>query len=377
MARDKTGCIVKRKDRPGLWVRVKYKDEAGNEKVVQRKVDNRTEGKLVIKKLLREIEDHGAKIIDGDRLTFAKLAEQYRERKLQPPTYKGETKVSGLRSYDSQRRRLATLIAYFGNKRIRNINHADIEKFKLTRLKDRNKRRPDDELKVATVNRELQLLRAVFNFARRQGWVTRNPFEQGESLISLAQETKRERILTREEEELLLAACTGRRAHLKAILICALDTALRRNEILSLRWKDVDLSGRLIVVRAATTKTLRDRTVGITDRLAVELQRLSEVAPDDPECLVFGYTDFKRSFEKACAEAGVEGFRFHDCRHAATTRMIQSGMPPAEVVKITGHSQIATFLRYVNTDGQAAQRAAMALDDWHAEGGEAEAAYIN
>lgn len=377
MAREKTGCIVKRKDRPGLWVRVKYKDAEGKEKVIQRKVDTRTEGKLVIKKLLREIEDHGAKIIDGDRLTFAKLAEQYKERKLQPPTYKGETKVSGLRSYESLRRRLATLIEHFGNKRIRNITHAEIEKFKLARLKAKNKRRPDAELQMATVNRELQLLRAVFNFAKRQGWVTRNPFEQGESLISLAQETKRERLLTREEEERLLAACTGRRAHLKAILVIALDTALRRNEILNLRWKDVNLSSRLITVRASTTKTLRDRTIGITDRLAIELQRLDELAPDDPEGLVFGYTDFKRSFEKACEVAGLTGFRFHDCRHAATTRMVQSGMPPAEVMKITGHSQMATFLRYVNTDGQSAQRAAMALDDWHAEGGEAEPAYIN
>ncbi len=377
MPREKTGSIVKRKDRTGLWVRVKYKDESGQEKVIQRKVETRTEGRLVIKKLLRQIEDHGTKIIDGERLTFTKLADIYRERKLQPPTYKGDTKVSGLRSYESLRRRLATLTTHFGNKRIRNITHADLEKFKLTRLKDKNKRRPDDELKVATVNRELQLLRAVFNFSKRQGWLTRNPFEQGESLISLAQETKRDRILTREEEEKLLAACTGRRAHLKAILICALDTALRRNEILQLRWNDVDLAGRLIVVRASTTKTMRERTVGLTDRLTGELQRLYELAPDDPECLVFGYTDFKRSFEKACEEAGLNGFRFHDCRHVGTTRMIQSGMPPAEVMKITGHSQIATFLRYVNTDGAAAQRAANALDDWHAEGESAEAVFIN
>lgn len=377
MPRQNTGCIVKRKDRPGLWVRVQYRDENGSKRVLQRKVETRTAGKLVMKKLMRVIEDHGVTFLDGDRMTFAKLAEQYNEKKLQPPTYKGETKVGGLRSYDSLRRRLATLKAHFGSKRIQNISHADIEKFKLARLKSKNKRNPTEELKIATVNRELQLLRAVFNFARRQGWVTRNPFEQGESLISLAQETKRERLLSRAEEERLLAACTGRRAHLRAILVIALDTALRRNEILSLRWKDVDLNSRLITVRASTTKTLRDRTVGITDRLTLELQRLDELAPDDPEGLVFGYTDFKRSFEKACEVAGLADFRFHDCRHAATTRMIQSGMPPAEVMKITGHSQMATFLRYVNTDGQSAQRAAMALDDWHAEGGETEPAFIN
>src|SRR5262245_46158705 len=114
MSREKTGSIVRRKDRPGLWVRVKYKDEDGKEKVLQRKVETRTEGKTLIKKLLRKIEDHGTKIIDGERLTFTKLADIYRERKLQPPVYKGDTKVSGLRSYESLRRRLVTLAEHFG-----------------------------------------------------------------------------------------------------------------------------------------------------------------------------------------------------------------------------------------------------------------------
>ncbi|MCI0336563.1 MAG: hypothetical protein L0226_03220 [Acidobacteria bacterium] len=56
MPRERTGSIGKRKDRPGLWVRVKYRDDQGRLKVLQRKVDTRTEGKTLIKKFLRETE---------------------------------------------------------------------------------------------------------------------------------------------------------------------------------------------------------------------------------------------------------------------------------------------------------------------------------
>ena len=103
-------------------------------------------------------------------------------------------------------------------------------------------------------------------------------------------------------------------------------------------------------------------------RLQEELRRLWEVAPPDPEGLVFGVKNtVKRAFATACRLAGVADFRLHDCRHTATTRMIQAGMPPMEVMKITGHRQIATFLRYLNTNDQTARRTAEALDVFYAE----------
>ena len=56
--------------------------------------------------------------------------------------------------------------------------------------------------------------------------------------------------------------------------------------------------------------------------------------------------------------AGIKGFRFHDCRHTAITRMIQAGLSPMEVVKTSGHTQMNTFARYVNPDIQAVMRIA-------------------
>jgi len=71
-------------------------------------------------------------------------------------------------------------------------------------------------------------MRRILNVAVSHGWLLRNPFDAGESLIKPGDETPRERILTREEEERLLALCEGARKHLKAIIICALDTGMRR-----------------------------------------------------------------------------------------------------------------------------------------------------
>ncbi|MBS1790591.1 MAG: site-specific integrase [Acidobacteria bacterium] len=172
--------------------------------------------------------------------------------------------------------------------------------------------------------------------------------------------------MSRDEEERLLLACVGPRAHLRPILICALDTAMRRGEIFQLRWKDVDLAAGEIMVRATTTKTGKSRTVPITSRLREELTRLKASAPPDPDGRVFGIADtIKKSFQKACKAAGVEGFRLHDARHAAITRFIEQGVPPMQVMAISGHTQMQTFARYVNADKTALRRAASAMDDWH------------
>ncbi len=367
--RTRTGYVYYDKERKSWTARITYRNESGKVRNIKRQVENRTEGKQFLNKLLREIEDHGEQIIDGDSMTFKKLAEIYEERKLTPPVYKGEAKVSGLRSHQSMKVFLKALVEHFGAKHIKSITHSDLEKFKLERLKTTTVR--GSERSITSVNRELQLMRAVLNFAKRNGWIANNPFEQGESLISQAQENRRDRVLSREEEMRLLAACNGRRAHLRSILICALDTGMRRGEILQLRWKDVNIEEGIITIRATTTKTMRPRSVPMSTRLREELKRMREKAPDDTEFLVFGIdSDVKHGFTSACEEAGIEDFHFHDCRHTATTRLAQSGLSPLEVMRITGHSQLTTLTRYFNQTNEQLKKAAAALDAFNSMGTE-------
>jgi integrase len=345
----------------GWLARLTYADETGKRRNVKRRAENKTEAKEELKRLINKLEGQGEQALDGDTMTFRDLASVYEKRKLIPAEYHGDRKVRGLRSYKTPLGYLKTLSVYFGNRRIKNITHSDVETFKQMRLKTPLSN--GDERTIAAVNRELELLRAILRFASRQGWLLRSPFELGTPLISKADEVRRERILTFEEEALLLSVCTGRRSHLKPLLIAALDTAARRGELFKLTWADVDLDNRLINLRAATTKTQRGRIIGMTQRLYSELKTLFEKSTQDKASLVFGITDtIKTSFAAACREAKIEEFRFHDCRHTAITRMVQSGMPSHLIMKVSGHTQPITFSRYVNIDEQTARQAASALD---------------
>src|SRR4028118_334582 len=125
------------------------------------------------------------------------------------------------------------------------------------------------------------MLRKMLNIAEREGWIVINSFKKGESLISNADETKRERGIKREEEIRLLNACTGRRTHLKPVLICALDTAMRKGEILTLCWDDVDFENEVITIKAFNTKTAKKRQVSMTKRLRLELGQLYDKSPKD------------------------------------------------------------------------------------------------
>ena len=116
-----------------------------------------------------------------------------------------------------------------------------------------------------------------------------------------------------------------------------------------MKWADINFQSGEIHIPQTNTKTEDARMVGITPRLREELEKLWEVSPKNSDSLVFGKIDsIKTAWKTACRLANIQDFRFHDCRHTATTRMIASGSPHTEVMKITGHTQLKTFLRYLN-----------------------------
>jgi integrase len=201
------------------------------------------------------------------------------------------------------------------------------------------------------------------NVALAEGLIIRNPFSSARSLISIADEHKRERILTREEEDRLLVACSEKRERIRPILICAIDTGMRKSEMLKLKWSDVDLVDRIINVIAFNTKTARERQLAMTERLARELDRLWDESTKDPDTLVFGIKDnIKKAFTAARSEAGIPDVRLHDLRHTHATRLIAAHIPLGEVGRILGHTQPSTTYRYVNANHETTRRAAAALD---------------
>jgi integrase len=341
--------------------------KTGKRHDLQRRGQSKAHARDLLQALLREIDATEGQGPLTERKTFAELCDYFEKHYVKAAEYVDGRKVAGVRSLGTAKGQLNVLRDYFGSCRLRSITHADVRQFREARLAQQT--RTKTQRTIASVNRELSMLRRMLNVAQREGWILRGPFAAGDSLISMADENKRERILTREEEIKLLAACdTPQRAHLKAILISALDTGLRQGEIFSLRWRDVDLENGLVNIQAFHTKTMKDRQVAITTRLAIELERLKASAPDDPNSLVFGILDnVKRSFTAARNQAGLNDLRFHDLRHTAATRLVGAHIPLSEVGRVLGHSQANTTYRYVNANVETAKRAAAALDAFNAE----------
>jgi integrase len=400
MAKERTGSIVKRKPRtksekPSWWARVTYIDPVtGKRRDLQRRADSKADARDRVHELVKEIDTTEGRTLAHERKTFIDLASYYEKHYLKPAEYIEGRKVAGLRSLEGLSGQLNAARDYFGRRSLRTITYADLADFRSQRLKTPTRgdvarhaaalkeyekaRKQKHKVErpqlivtrtIATVNRELALLRRMLNVAQREGWIARNPLSLGESLISVADEKKRERILTREEETRLLAACdNGRRRHLRPIIICALDTGMRQGEIFSLRWREVDLDKGMITVAAFNTKTMRARTISLTARLARELEALAAQAPKRPDDLVFGISDnVKRSFDTVRRAVGLEDVRFHDLRHTAATRLVGANIPLSEVGRVLGHTQANTTYRYVNANLETAKRAAAALDAFNAE----------
>jgi integrase len=209
----------------------------------------------------------------------------------------------------------------------------------------------------------------MLNIAAREGWIIRNPFGCGDSLISVADERRRERILTLDEERRLLEACEHpQRRHLRSLLICLLDTGARKGEMLKLRWKSVCFPTRIITIEGMTTKTLKPRHVAITERMREELAKMYERSDKDPESLVFGIKDnFRNSFKSACKIArvqhgGVDGLTIHSLRHTAATWLVKGQMSLQMVGRILGHSQPQTTYRYLSADAETVAQAAAIME---------------
>lgn len=144
-----------------------------------------------------------------------------------------------------------------------------------------------------------------------------------------------------------------------------------------MRWRDVDAEARLITVRAFNTKTMRERQVSVTTRLATEFERLGRAAAQDPDALVFGVSrEVRHGFKSLCEDAGLVGLRMHDLRHTHATRLDDLGFSLAKIGGQLGHTVVQTTLRYVNRDKAAVLQVATALNAFNAEatGGDGSAA---
>ena len=223
-----------------------------------------------------------------------------------------------------------------------------IERFKTERIK---------EVSPATVNRHLACLKSMFNKAIQWGKVEENPVKK---VKLLKEHNKRLRYLEKEEIVRLLARCSKR---LRPIVVLALNTGMRKGEILGLKWQDIDFKRGIIYLY--NTKNSERREIPINEMAKTALIR----TPKHPESpYVFcdkngrSFGSIRKSFFTAMKKSGIINFRFHDLRHSFASHLVMSGVDLNTVRELMGHKSLEMTLRYAHLSPDHKRRAVDILD---------------
>lgn len=226
----------------------------------------------------------------------------------------------------------------------------------------------DGDRTPSTVNRYCASLSSAFTWGVKElQWVSDNPFfkisnfDEPQGVI---------RFLSDEERAALLKECKERSQDLYAIVVLALSTGARRNELLGLTWPDIDLKTGLLTF--PKTKNGSVRRVPVTG-LALEMVR--NIAADrklkNVNGLVFpGKTKLTQNkpiaieniFKAALKAAQINNFRFHDLRHSAASYLVMAGVDMRTVAEILGHSDLKMTQRYAHLSREHISNAVGKLD---------------
>jgi integrase len=259
------------------------------------------------------------------------------------------------RGFYNERYRLTQLVKFFGTRKLSQLTRWDAEYFKIEMSKT---------VAPATVNRSLVTLKHILSMAVAWNVLPKNPFS-GVKLMRVP--NRAERILTKDEESKLLAACSMvKNPHLLAGVKLALNTGMRKGEVYGLDWEQVDFANRQIQIRNGKTAQ-SDRIIPLNDAALrvlseIHLQRAGEFVFPSNRKGDARLRDPKVGFMKAVPLAKIPHIRFHDLRHTFATRLVQAGVDLITVQQLLGHSTIAMTTRYAHSSVDAKIDAVQRLD---------------
>lgn len=223
---------------------------------------------------------------------------------------------------------------FFRGMQINTISSWHIEKYK--------SKRKADGLSLSTVNRELTVLKRIFNLGIKWNLINDNPVN-GVKFFRIP--IQKPRVLSEEEFIMLYISASE---HLKPILLVAISTGMRKGEILNLRWKDINFAENYIQV--IDSKNYESRDIPISKHLKRALLNLKEI--DSGKDYLFCYHDKKpikyiyRSFGTALKKAGINKYTFYSLRHTFATRAVMAGVDIVTLKELLGHKTIQMTMRY-------------------------------
>ncbi len=240
----------------------------------------------------------------------------------------------------SEQYRIQHLKKHLGHLRLIHLSPHEVSKYRDIRL---------GTVSPASLKRELVILSRVLTIAAKD-WgicIPKNPIP----MVSLPKVDKgRTRRLEQGEEE-----CLVDDSEIGRIITVALETAMRRSEILNIKKSDINFS--LCTLLIPTTKTDQPRTIPLSSTAISVLrsqlrasERLSGGVISLYEEPLFTYSarGVSGAFLKRCTRSGIKDLHFHDLRHEATSRLFEKGLNPVEVATITGHKDPRMLMRYTH-----------------------------
>lgn len=243
----------------------------------------------------------------------------------------------------------------FGNLPLRRFNTMLLEQFQSERLQKGKEREvkagykpiPVKGNKPATVNRFMATISHMFTKAVEWDMVEEETLKRIRKVKMLPENNKRLRYLSKEECKELINRCDN---HVKPIVITALNSGMRKGEILSLKWEHIDLKHGFVLLDM--TKNGERREIPINDTLRVTLQGLTRRL-DSPHVFYDPssgkpYQDVKRSFKTALKNAKISDFKFHDLRHTFASHLVMAGVDLTTIKELLGHKDIKMTLRYAH-----------------------------
>lgn len=306
--------------RHGAW----YVDCSFNGKRVRKRVGPLKKDAIQIGKQIESdlIAGH-YEVTESKKITFDQLSTEYlkfSQANKRPQVFRRDKGI------------IEKLLKVFKGRMITSISAHDLEKYKIERI---------NEVAPATVNRELTCIKHMFNKAVIWHYLRHNQLRM---VQRFKEPPGRLRYLTNKEIKSLLRKCAS---HLRPIVITALNTGLRKGEILNLKWSDVDMTNRVITIKRA--KNNESKIVPINETLYKTLKSLKHKKDGRP---VFAnengkpYGDVKNGFATALKHAGIENFRFHDLRHTFASHLVMAGVDIRTVQELMGHKDIRMTMRY-------------------------------
>ncbi len=196
----------------------------------------------------------------------------------------------------------------------------------------------------AGVNRTISALQTMHNRAAKRWGIPVLVIDWSEHKLDEPQE--RVRWITQRQATLLVQTLDRFAQHIARVVEFLFLTGVRKNEAFTARWDKIDWEKATITLDVKGRRVngkRKTRTVELSSEAVLLLESMREHA-DGPD--VFDTTNWRKHFDRACEETGLEDFRWHDIRHTFATLLGRAGVPLEVVSKAVGHSSVKVTEKY-------------------------------